>query len=195
MNSRQLPKSIELYSINRPLGLCAALFVLIAIGIALLTGGNVVPSTIKGATLALERMEEWAKWMSGIETAAVAGLMYSLLDENKKLISISNRSKDLAIGAGFFLGLALLIAAWIFSSISSLAIRIHSSDEDYAIQGYDIGEAIMYAKPWIPVRVGFLVIFHHWCWAIGLVSFAAYTINNLFLQPVTPAASPPTSKT
>jgi hypothetical protein len=165
---------------------CRNIFILLAIlgivvGATLYLYGNVVPTTLQGAELSILRLEEWSKWMAGIETAALGGLIYLLFDEKKQPVPLRGIESLFVLLAGAFLGIALLCVASVFSSLSSLALRIHGLAIDDVSSQYDVLEAHMYAssRVWIPVKLGYLVTVHHWLWLMGLLSLGAYVATRI----------------
>jgi hypothetical protein len=147
-----------------------------------LSRGNVIETDADGARLALLRIEEWAKWMAGIESAALGGITFLLFKDDGSTIPLSEIQKILVFLAGGFLGVALLCVASIFSSLGSLAIRIHAQPAPREIPHYDITEARMYAseRAWIDVRLGAFLTFHHIVWILGLISLGAFVTHRVF---------------
>ena len=134
---------------------------------------NVVPSTREGAKVALDHLQEWAKWMSGIQTAALAALGLLLFKEDTKRLLINTKWETLAAVCTFvLLGTALFASSWILSSLPSLAVRIYSHPDLPSLAPYyDIYEQRLFG--WFPLSVGYLLTLQHWLWALCLISFGA----------------------
>lgn len=139
--------------------------------------GDRVFSTRPAVERALEHIREWAKWMSGIQTAAIAGLGVIVTDDHKiplKLSSLSLWGWRWAGVAFICLSLALLFNAWVLSSVASLSLRlgVHEVGEG-ATPNLDV-----YRWPsftWFGnegVNLGTLMGLQHWSWFIGLSAFA-----------------------
>lgn len=159
---------------------------------------NPAPTTLDGAVLALGHMEEWAKWMSGIQTAALGALGLLILKDAQKAAELrSTFEVTCAIMTFVALGAGLFCSAWVLSSLPSMAIRLHSFpfEEDARCVQYDIYEQPLYG--WLreksPVQVsceakvtqsdssrvafsssnlGYMLTLQHYLWGIGLLSLA-----------------------
>lgn len=129
----------------------------------------------EGATLALEYLLEWAKWMAGIQTAALGGLALLLRSEGKTSGPITDQQRFFALSAFVFLGLGLFITAWILSSLPSLAVRMYEHPSPGVSDRYDIYEQGLYG--WMPsLKLAYFMTAQHWLWGLGLLSLGAFTI-------------------
>lgn len=142
--------------------------------IAAIWPANPIPTTRDGAVLALQKIEEWSKWMAGIETAAIAGLVVLIFDEHKKLLTdLPPLAPSFALSAFLFLGSALLCSAWIFSSLPSHAIRIYERQECGRAAVFDVYEQPLYSWAEKGPTLGYVLNVNHWLWVIGLLSLGA----------------------
>src|SRR5688572_29042029 len=89
------------------------LILVAAIGGPMLARGNPIATTLDGAILSISRIEEWSKWMAGIETAALGGLVYQLFDEKKDALTLHGLQPLFVLAAAICLGLALTSVALI----------------------------------------------------------------------------------
>jgi hypothetical protein len=127
-------------------------------------------STLEGARAALESIAEWAKWMSGIQTATLGGISWLLTNpEDATLKSLVEPRLTFAL-AGFVLtGLGLLCCAWVLSAIPSVLGRIHGIQRKEPNRAFDVHEMRMFAAK--SPRLGNMMALQHWLWASGLICF------------------------
>jgi len=151
------------------------LLVVLTLGISFIRFPSPLATSREGAVLALSYFQEWAKWMSGIQTAALGGLALLVFqDDTKVLKSMSGPQKFFSLSAFVFLALGLFLAAWILSSLPSLAVRIYHRDSPDRHVQYDVYEQGVYG--WSKVKVGYLTTAQHWFWAFGLLSLGVYVL-------------------
>ncbi|PSR53256.1 hypothetical protein AHMF7605_06785 [Adhaeribacter arboris] len=129
--------------------------------------------TFDGAKDALERLSDWAKWLSGIQTAALGGL--GLLINDRPGIE----KEPFVLITALLLGVALLCSAWVLSSLPSISLRIYATygwqkRKQSRITGtskkYEIYELPLY-HAFKGVPLSFVVTLQHWYWGLGLLSF------------------------
>jgi hypothetical protein len=152
-----------------------------AIVLPALAPGNPIRTTRDGAILSITRLEEWSKWMAGIETAALGGLVYLLFNEKKEVVAHQGWEPLFVLVAAVCLGLALISVASIFSSLSSLSIRIYHLENSGQSVAFDIYEARMFdsKRVWLPMNLGVLVAIHHYLWVFGLIALGCYVLSRL----------------
>ncbi|QMU27698.1 hypothetical protein [Adhaeribacter radiodurans] len=129
--------------------------------------------TFEGAKDALERLSDWAKWLSGIQTAALGGL--ALLINNRPGIE----KEPFVLVTALLFGVALICSAWVLSSLPSISLRIYAtygsqmrlkSPRTGTSKKYEIYELPFYhAFKGIPLS--YVVTLQHWYWGIGILSF------------------------
>jgi hypothetical protein len=141
---------------------------------------NIIASTQEGALAALNHIEEWAKWMTGVQTAALAVLAFILFEKD------SVNARPLPQGPTFFafsafllLGVGLLLSAWIFSSISSHALRVYALTAEGPDARYDIYEDDAFGWT-VDIPLGYILSAAHWLWAVGLICMGASVTQLLF---------------
>ncbi|MCJ8167164.1 hypothetical protein MKJ04_20150 [Pontibacter sp. E15-1] len=143
-----------------------------------------------GANKALERLGDWAKWMSGIQTA-VLGAVGFIIDKvpvagKDNLMSLTTTVVILLIGAGLF------CSAWVLSALPSITIRVPQKLN--VKQGikvpthYDVYEYSLYGI-FKGIRLVFMVTLQHWLWALGLLAFGFLLLQFSQLPP-SPSSSP-----
>jgi len=127
--------------------------------------------TREAALDALSHLETWAKWMAGIETAVVGGIVALLFKHDGAVPSLSLHEKRLAFGVFVSMGLALFCSAWVLSSLPSQALRLDPQAGVPSVQN-DIYENTLYG--WMAnkkvgwLRLGLVMSLQHWLWVIGL---------------------------
>lgn len=162
-----------------------------------LTTGTPTATTLAGGIAALDHIVEGAKWMSGIQTAALGLLSILVFKEN----SVSFRpvepfAQGAATAAFLYLGAALLCNAWVLSSIPSLTVRLHAVLSETRSQEFDVYElpvygwmgakrerklpALLQVDRWPSLTMAVLMTIQHWLWAIGLLALAALLLSLLF---------------
>jgi hypothetical protein len=144
-------------------------------------------ATYAGARDALDRLADWAKWMSGIQTASLASI--GLLAKGR-----TGAEDDPAVVATVLLmGAALFCSAWVLSSLPSIALRITPNVREgraakrkppvHATR-YDVYEQPLYG--WLGrLRLSYMLMLQHWLWAAGLITFAWFLLRF----PSLPAAA------
>jgi hypothetical protein len=161
--------------------------VLIATGIVIsivlefaLKGHRKIVTTTRQAALdSLPFLQEWAKWMSGIETAVIAALAIFVLNEDKcPTFTVVPVAKSFALATFLLMGLALLSSAWILSALPSLSLRIRAETAVDPSPAYDVYEMSLYG--WLtPVRLAYVMWLQHWAWGAALVTFAIFICIQL----------------
>ncbi len=157
--------------------------------IATIRQASPIETTIDGAILALNHIQEWAKWMTGIEIGGLAALTYILFEkESMQVRAINPYTQLFALSSFLLLSVALFISAWIFSSLSSHAIRIHAlADINIPTIRLDIYESSAFGwtqssklTKWI--TLGYMLNLAQWLWALGL-TFMGITVGRLIFSP------------
>jgi len=136
-----------------------------------------IPTTIEGGKRALDAAAEWAKWMSGVQTAMLGGIAWLLSDNPSALGSLSEVRLAFAIAAFFFTGAGLFCCAWVLSGTSSIALRLHENRSDGPDVAFDVHEKTIFADERTP-RLGNMMALQHWLWSCGLVSFALLVLTR-----------------
>lgn len=168
--------------------LVSLVLVVSAFGVA---NAETIATSRKGAESFLSYTADWAKWMAGIQTAALGVLALVTLDKDYLYgRELNDCQTALAVFTFVFLGSALLASAWVLSSIPSQVIRLHSvtaADTEIKTE-FDIYEQQLYG--WAkksPFTFGWLLTVKHILWVAGLFSLAALAITIHLNHP---AAAP-----
>lgn len=153
-----------------------------------------IATSRKGAESFLSYTADWAKWMAGIQTAALGVLALATLDKDYLYgRELNDCQTALAVFTFVFLGSALLASAWVLSSIPSQAIRLHSvtgADTEPKTE-FDIYEQQLYG--WVkkgPFTFGWLLTVKHILWVVGLLSLAALAITIHLNHPAAEPCNP-----
>lgn len=135
-------------------------------------------SSRRAAAEALAQIQEWGKWMAGIQSAALGGLGAMLLKAEENSSCISTTARVFAVLAFIFLALGLLFSSYVLSSVPSISVRLGFAD--YSVPGdqaepvppspiFDIYEWPCFTWPVAnQITLGMLMGLQHWSWALGL---------------------------
>src|SRR5262245_11257231 len=96
-------------------------------------------ATPEDAIDALTHVQEWAKWMTVVQTALLA--TYGILLKDHPTVAASD-------AAAIFLvltGASALCAAWVLSAIPSIRLRLRQPPDDPQADAYNIYEYSLYA--------------------------------------------------
>lgn len=144
-----------------------------------------ISTTQAGALAAIAQIQEWAKWMAGIQTAAIAGLTLMVFKRDSIAVQPLPGDAPLFALCGFmFLGTALFCSAWILSALPSHAIRVHAQEPSgqTTSTAYDIYEQPLFS--WSSrIHLGYMLVATHWLWAVGLVSVGLFFVTLLAYGP------------
>lgn len=134
------------------------------------------PTCYDAAIVALGHLQEWAKWMAGIQTAALGGLGAVVFKAGGVATTSTatwpslGQARPWALLAFVFLALALLFSSWVLSALGSISLRIGV----YAESPKDVSESLdiyhIQSFTWLGGRftLGSLMALLHWSWAFGL---------------------------
>ena len=165
------------------LGMVAALIALIT-GWRLPQSPDAIDTNLEGAKQALADAVDSAKWMSGIQTATLAGLAWLLSpDGQEPFKELKPYPMAFALGAFIFNGAGLFCCAWVLSAASSISLRIHALPLQNRNKKFDVHETTIYAAEKIygvgTPRLGNVMAVHHWCWSGGLIAFGLFVLARL----------------
>jgi hypothetical protein len=156
----------------------AVLAVVVGLCVSVFRNPNKVKTTRAGAELALNHLQEWSKWMSGIQTAALGGLGLMTFDcKSGSLLQADDAARGFAVAAAVLLGAALFCSAWVLSALPSLAIRIYAETEKEPSAKFDVYEMPLFG--WLKeyVHVGYLLTAQHWLWGLGLLALGGFLLS------------------
>lgn len=124
-------------------------------------------STLDGARSALSAVGDSAKWMAGIQMAALAGVSWLLRSDVLGGHPLRVTIGGIAFG---FIVLSLLLCGWVLAALPSIHIRIHGLEMKGRDKRFDVYETSIYAAD--SPRLGNVMALQHWYWALSLVCLA-----------------------
>ncbi|MDD5391119.1 MAG: hypothetical protein PHD37_17420 [Gallionellaceae bacterium] len=139
-------------------------------------GAETIKSDFECAKLALGYIGEWAKWMSGIQTAAIGGLGAIAYNADKLQVAYAAQERHWIIAAFLLLSVALLLNAWVLSSVASIALRLDKLRGESTLDIYEAPSFTWFGGR--NITLGFLMGLQHWAWGLGLASFAAFCLRH-----------------
>jgi hypothetical protein len=152
------------------------------------------------ATRVLDRMQEWGKWMAGLQAGTLAAV--ATLTEKKRWIN--QRSRGAAAATLMFVGLALVGNSTLLSGLASVEDRLDNCFPQAAVSPNAASGSWSTASPsverasncldifekdvfsYTPVRVGLLAMLQHWLWFIGVLCLS-YLIYESRVKPMGPS--------
>jgi hypothetical protein len=149
-----------------------------------------IPTTLPGALAAVKEVEEWVKWLTQIQIAAIAVLLYIMLDKDTLTTRAMTPPIQISSAAGITsLSLSVFISSWLLSSLPSQLVRLHSlpANSPPSTQ-FDIYEISAFGWLRWPTLGNFMATVH-WLWAFGLACLGA-TVLGLLLNRQRLAAAP-----
>jgi len=135
----------------------------------------------------MTRLDDFTKWMATVETAALGGIAYLLLNGDTALLSRLNDCQKITVMyTGLTLGLSLMISGWLFSSLGTVVTRIYAaSSDDLKNTIYDIRELGIYPAS-KKIRLGHVLTVKHCLWVLGLIGIAIF-VTEIIAQSPAPA--------
>jgi hypothetical protein len=125
----------------------------------------------------VELLKDWAIWMTGIQTGAIAILGTSLKD------GVPPRTRKWALVTFICFILSILGAVWLVLMLPSVLARLPTHATAGSPSLYDVSMHHLFR-----FRVGTFVTFTHVCFIVGLVCFAACLYSRS--TPATRASAP-----
>lgn len=138
-------------------------------------------TTREGGTEALKQIQEWSKWMAGIQTAGFGVLALLVLNKDASALrAITDFQRFVAICGFVHLGGALFCTAWLLSALPSQSIRLHAAvTTDERAAEFDVYEQPLFG--WSTrLKLAYMMTVLHWLWVVGLLALAAYCVSLLF---------------
>lgn len=126
--------------------------------------------SFESAGLALNRMEKWSTWLTGLQTAAIATMGF-LIKEN------TNKAELIRPGffALLFFGASIILSTWLLSCLPSIQQRlINSEHPDSKNDIY-----MMKIFSFVPFRMGRFTGLIHMYFLVGIVFFALFVFKSL----------------
>ncbi len=155
------------------------------VAVALLIGAlrpskRKLPTTHEAAACALKSLQEWAKWMSGIQTAVIGGLLAIIfkLGETQPPTKLGTE-QGFVVAVIVSMGTALFFSAWVLFSIPSQTIRLGRSEKtEEGSKDFDVYEMPVY--DWLPfIKLGYITTVQFCLWLFGLVFAGILILHTL----------------
>lgn len=160
--------------------LLAILLVCAVAAVSLNRYANPVPTNLAGALAALKQVEEWVKWLTQVQLAALAVLLYILLDKDRLTTrALSPIVQVFAVAGLAGLALSVFVSSWLLSALPSQLVRLHAVPSAASMSTqFDVYEVAAFG--WLPwPTLGNLMSTVHWLWAVGLLALAATVVGLL----------------
>ncbi len=125
--------------------------------------------TFESANLALDRIEKFTTWLTGLQTAAITAMGFLIKDRCAE--------PNLIITGFFtilFFGGSIILSTWVLSSLPSIQQRLNS-----AISSTENDIYAMKIFPFIPFRLGRFAGLIHTYFLIGIIFFALFIFKRL----------------
>ena len=131
---------------------------------------NSDPVSYSSANLALDRIEKWTTWLTGLQSAAIASMGF--------LVNKSDHKEGLIIYGFFallFFGASIILSTWLLSSLPSIQQRLVNSDTP------DVNNDVYMMKifSFIPFRLGRFAGLIHTYFLVGIIFFALFIFKSL----------------
>jgi hypothetical protein len=174
----------------------ALMVVALIFALSLYRFASPVATTLAGALASIKEVEEWVKWLTQIQVAALAVLLYVALDKDTLTTRAMTPSVQIFTATGMAsLGFSIFLSSWLLSSLPSQLVRLHSmAATSPPSTQFDVYE--MPAFGWLhwPTLGNFMSTVH-WLWACGLLCLGATVLGLLLNRQKLAAASPPSTAT
>jgi hypothetical protein len=129
------------------------------------------PASFESAKTAIERIGDWANWLTGLQTAAMAAMFLFIKD-----VEPTRRLKKLAFAALLFFGASILLSTWVLSALPSIQLRLVPTNETGSSPLNDIYDVSIFS--FVHVRLGRLAGLQHTYFLIGIVFFALFLFET-----------------
>ncbi len=142
-------------------------------------------TTREGGVEAIKLIQEWSKWMAGIQTAAFGAFAWLVFDKDAAAVKpLTEFQRFTAIFGFVHLGSALFCTAWLLSALPSQVIRLHGAvARSTRARVFDVYERPLFGWS-TKLKLSYMMTVMHWLWAIGLISLAAYCVSLLVYKKV-----------
>jgi hypothetical protein len=138
------------------------------------------PTSLEGAKEVLSHIQEWAKWISGIQTLTIAALAWFVLGDKREITIRGETQYFFAILAFVCIGAALYFSAWILASVPSQSIRIHTHPANVPGNHFDVYEQKLLGRK--GPTLGYFLTLNHWYWGVGLLSFGILIVIKMICE-------------
>lgn len=146
-----------------------------------------IPTTFEQGHASLDRIRDWASWMTGLQTAAIAAFGFWL--EHNGRFSPESIEMRWSMWALISFGLSILVATWVLSCLPSIEQRlIKSAAPETKDAVNDVFEQPIYSHSWIRwFRLGTLTALFHGYFVSGALA-SGVLMFVLFDAPLPPPA-------
>ena len=124
------------------------------------------------AEKALDRINSWATWLTGLQTAALASIVF-IIKESEKSFCIDQSLKNSVFYALLFFGSSILLCTWLLSSISSIQQRLNASESTEN----DVFENKIFS--FVDIKLGKFSGLVHLYFIIGIIFYSIFLFNWL----------------
>jgi hypothetical protein len=133
---------------------------------------SVHEAPLDNAHRAIERLEKWATWLSGLQTAAMAALGVVA-----KGLQLSEFEKTLGFFAFIFFGSSIFVCTLVLGALPTIQLRLTDppSSKNDIYHEYGVGG--------LPVPIWFLAGLQHMYFFLGMGCFAIFLFKSFDLQP------------
>ena len=140
---------------------------------------NLIPTTRQGALDAISQIADWAKWMSGIQSATIGALGILVFHKDfEKIRNLTDWELLLSFSGFSCLGAAIFLSAWVLGALPSLTLRVHANPEHLLDTKNDVYELPLFE--WGQrLKVGYALSLNHWLWGAGLASLGFYVFVQM----------------
>lgn len=136
--------------------------------------GNSHPTRFEQAVGALDRVKDWATWMTGLQTAAIAVVGYWLNRDGGYPVGGARHVLATTSLAAF--GLSILVATWVLSCLPSLHERLVCGvSEDNDIFEMSINMIASQRR----IRLGMLTTVFHAYFVLGALALGAFGLGRV----------------
>ena len=125
----------------------------------------------------INRISNWATWLVGLQTAAMASMLY-LAKEEKSLLLAKEEGmlpKDQGFLALLFFGSSIILSTWLLSSLPSIQQRLKEEGPNPQNDIY-----LMNIFSFIPIRLGRFSGIVHFYFLIGIIFYALFIYDYFY---------------
>ena len=118
----------------------------------------------------LKQIKDWAIWVTGIQTGAIA-VLGSLMKDG-----VSRKPLRWAVAALVFFVLSILVAVWLVLLLPSVTEQLYNSSAQGSKAIYDIYPYLL-RRP-VPIRLGTIATVMHLGFVFGIICFAVFVYKR-----------------
>lgn len=146
------------------------------------------PVSYESAKEALDRIKDWAVWMTGLQTAAIGVVAYFVFGK-EDVHDVNCFQRGLAFAASLWMGLSIVLSTWVLSSLPSIQIRLkYSASAETEHKENDIFEKPLFTRHYF--LLGPFTAAYHTLFLFGLLA-CGLLIGYSFLKGSSPKPPAP----